>query len=102
MSPRCQKGVPGVPQDVFLASFWQLLEHLGVPGSILTYFGWIFVSPGDPAKKVGGRGPASSGAMRISHVWHLKFVFYLGFNIIGTHLGPQKAINGLIWAFGAV
>ena len=30
-SPRCQKGAPGVPRDVFWALFWHLLEHLGVP-----------------------------------------------------------------------
>ena len=30
-SPRCQKGVPGVPRDVFLALFGAPLDHLGVP-----------------------------------------------------------------------
>ena len=29
-SPRCQKGVPGVPRDVFLALFGAPLDHLGV------------------------------------------------------------------------
>ena len=62
-SPRCQKGVPGVPRDVFLALFGAPLDHLGVPFAprghfeatlshtcgpmcVLMHFMWILASPG--------------------------------------------------------
>ena len=62
-SPRCQKGVPGVPRDVLWALFWHLLEHLGVPFAprghteatlshnrdptcVLMHFWYILVPPG--------------------------------------------------------
>ena len=73
-SPRCQKGVPGVPRDVFLALFGAPLDHLGVPFAprghfeatlsrtcdptcVLIHFVCILVSQ----KKVGGTSPAPLG-----------------------------------------
>ena len=101
-SPRCQKGVPGVPRDVFLALFGIPLGHLGVPFAprghfeatlshtcdptcVLMHFVWILVSPGPPKKKSAARARRMWGCGK-STLWHLKCVFYLGFSTFGTNL----------------
>ena len=102
LSPRCQKGVPGVPRDLFWALCWHLLEHLGVPFAprghfeatlshtclptdVFMHFGWILVSPGPPKKKSAARAERMPHCGK-STLWHLKRVFYLGFSTFGTRL----------------
>ena len=93
MSPRCQKGVPGVPRDVFLALFGAPLDHLGVPFAprghfeatlsrtcdptcVLMHFVWILASPGPPKKKSAAEARRPLGLWEY-HILAPEMIFFI-------------------------